>query len=285
MPTIARATNIFIVCSTFMLLERNLCFAQSFNYLFAKHLQANMLQQELISYLKEFETTNDTAALMLGMQYFSEKKFNQAQQVLNKVNAISPVYGKAFYFGLLSAICLNKPVQKINWFLVNNDTLLSNILCDFFNAGIALTHFDTLMAKATIQKYQKIYAAEQPVKIYQMVIAKIGSNKQKNKWLAATLSAVVPGSGKWYAGYPLEGLSAFIQISALGGIFAENLIKSGSLTSSRSIAFGSIFALFHAGNIYATYYTVNKKQQLVKKKIHEDVTTSLHMLLRSVYRD
>lgn len=284
MPTIVKTINIFAICSFFLLFERNPCFAQTFNYPFAKHLQANLLQQEFTSYVKTFENTNDTAALLLGMHYFSEKEFNHAQQVLSKVNAQSPLYGKAFYYGLLSAICLNQRTQT-DWFLIHNDTLLSNLLFDFFAAGMALTQFDTLLAKNAIEKYQDIYAAEQTIKIYQKAITKVGSNKHKSKWLAAGLSAVVPGSGKWYAGYPLEGLSAFIQIGALGGIFAENLIKSGSLTSSRSLVFGSIFTLFHAGNVYATYYAVNKKQQFLKNKTNEEVTTALHMLLRSVYRD
>lgn len=284
MPTIARFIKIIALCFTIWLFEPTTVNAQNYQHNFAMHLRANDLTAEFEQYLQQFENTNDTAALNLGLLYFSNKKFAAAQSVLGKIPAQSTHFGKAYYYQLLCALCLNQPI-KIDYFLINNDSVASNLLHDFFVAGNAMCLFDTIPAYALQNTYNTIYVAEQPLKLFKSAASNVGSYKHKSKWLAATYSAIVPGTGKWYAGYPLEALSAFIQIGALGGIFAENLIRSGSITSTRSIVFGGIFTLFHAGNVYASYHVVNKKHRLIKSKTNEEVTTALHMLLRGVYRD
>lgn len=80
--------------------------------------------------------------------------------------------------------------------------------------------------------------------------------KDRSTFLAAALSAVIPGSGKIYAGDLRSGVSTFLIVGALGGMVAESWIKLG-LGDWRTITLSSVFGLFYIGNIYGSAVSVS----------------------------
>jgi hypothetical protein len=75
--------------------------------------------------------------------------------------------------------------------------------------------------------------------------------RPKNAGFAGFLSAVVPGSGKAYAGRPWDGLSSFFLIGILAWQSYEGYRKDGPV-SGRCITFGLLGSGFYAGNIYGS---------------------------------
>ena len=88
--------------------------------------------------------------------------------------------------------------------------------------------------------------------------------KEKSPLLAGAMSAVIPGSGKIYAGDLRSGVSTFLVVGALGAIAAESWSKLG-IKDWRTITLSSIFALFYTANIYGSAVSVS-----VIKQAYED---------------
>lgn len=72
----------------------------------------------------------------------------------------------------------------------------------------------------------------------------------KSPTYAALMSAVIPGLGQCYAGYPVEGLISLLSVAAAsaGGVYMKEQDK-------KSISYTLFFfsGLFYAGNIYGAY--------------------------------
>jgi TM2 domain-containing membrane protein YozV len=72
----------------------------------------------------------------------------------------------------------------------------------------------------------------------------------KSPTYAALMSAVIPGLGQCYSGYPAEGLISLLSVAAAaaGGVYMKEQDKKGI---SYTLFFFS--GLFYAGNIYGAY--------------------------------
>ena len=80
--------------------------------------------------------------------------------------------------------------------------------------------------------------------------------RKKSPVLAAAMSAVIPGSGKIYAGDLRSGISTLLIVGALGGMVAESWSRYG-IKDWRTITLSSVFGLFYIGNIYGSAVSVS----------------------------
>ena len=80
--------------------------------------------------------------------------------------------------------------------------------------------------------------------------------KPRSPFLAGAMSAVIPGSGKIYAGDLSSGLSTFLIVGALGAMTAEAWSKLG-ISDWRTITAASLFGIFYIGNIYGSALSVS----------------------------
>ncbi len=107
----------------------------------------------------------------------------------------------------------------------------------------------------------------------------IPNYKPKSPLLAGAMSAVIPGSGKIYAGDLRSGISTLLIVGALGGMAAESWIKLGG-RDWRTIALSSVFGLFYIGNIYGSAMSVsvirNTYQDAEKATLLFDLRIPLH---------
>jgi hypothetical protein len=83
--------------------------------------------------------------------------------------------------------------------------------------------------------------------------------------LAITLSAIVPGAGKVYAGYWQDGLVSFLMTAGNGFQTYRSFNRKGANTALGYLT-GGLFALFYSANIYGTVKAVKKKNKALYQK-------------------
>jgi len=106
--------------------------------------------------------------------------------------------------------------------------------------------------------------------------------KSKSPALAGVLSAVIPGSGKFYAGFKGQALGAALPCFLFGAVAAEQYIKSGP-DSFQFITFASIFGLFYIGNIWGSVISVRTYKDDSYKKIDNSILVDLHIPIRRFF--
>jgi len=114
------------------------------------------------------------------------------------------------------------------------------------------------------------------------ISAEISSHKSKSPLLAGLFSAVIPGSGKFYAGRKGEAISAFLSTAGTGLVTWENYRKNG-LNDYRTIAFGAIFALSYLANIYGSAFSVTVSENDFKEHVKTEVLFNMHIPLDSFF--
>lgn len=107
--------------------------------------------------------------------------------------------------------------------------------------------------------------------------------KAKSMVVSGILSGIIPGAGKIYAGEKGAGISSFLILAGLGGIAAENIIKSG-IESWNSIFFTGLFSIFYLGNIYGSVISIKTYRQRFYEGFDQAVVATVLLPLRDYYR-
>ncbi len=106
---------------------------------------------------------------------------------------------------------------------------------------------------------------------------------RKSPFAAAVMSAVIPGSGKYYAGRRGSAVSSFLQVSVFGAIFAESLHHAGT-RHARTWVSGSVFSLFYLANIRGSAVAVRISKEEIYEEMDQRILFDLHIPLRAVFR-
>lgn len=143
----------------------------------------------------------------------------------------------------------------------DSDTLkyLKGLLAyDIHDFELAASNFSAITAESPFlpaaQSFLNVWTSKPEIPGY----------KKKSPLLAGAMSAVIPGSGKIYAGDLRSGVSTFLVVGALGLMAAESWKKLGG-KDWRTITLTSIFGLFYTANIYGSAVSVS-----VIKQTYED---------------
>lgn len=214
---------------------------------FLSHLIKNNLVKEELAYLNTFTSQTDTVCYYKSLFYIRTK---QDSLFFNEVV-------KATEF------CLSSPV------------FVRQTSCYFFEKGTDSSKekwFALLKSKAHknhFQKYITVFDAANRPKLYRtenfqgaLQPAFVNYRKAcgKSPLLAMGLSAVVPGSGKWYAGQPKLFLSTFFMNAAYAVQTIESTRRLGFHHPFNYINLGG-FAIFYLSNIYGSYKSVKTLQR------------------------
>jgi hypothetical protein len=105
--------------------------------------------------------------------------------------------------------------------------------------------------------------------------------ERKSMFLAGLMSAVVPGTGKIYAGKWRQGVMSLFPLAIMGLQAWEGYHKAG-LTSPRFIVFGGLFSLFYIGNIWGSALSVSVRKQEIRNEIHQEMLVDLHLAVEHV---
>ena len=102
---------------------------------------------------------------------------------------------------------------------------------------------------------------------YRQTVDNVQAFRPKKPWLAATYSALLPGSGKVYAKNTKEGITSFFFVTALGYQSYRAFKKRGAKTVSGWL-YGGLSLGFYLGNIYGAQQSAKNYN---RRKLRRDI--------------
>jgi hypothetical protein len=227
-------------------------------------------------------TLKDSVCFLRGWSFYQMKTADSAFVYFDKVSRSSALGNKSFYYGIFNRIYAGF-LDEADSLLLNDTTVLLRNLNLTDRAGIALLKkdlnaFDRLSPSFNLDDYT--LSAEH--KNLMLMADTLRRYPKKSGAVAAIMSAVLPGSGKVYAGKTAQGIATFLETAALGVAAAEYYHKSGP-ESAGFIVFGTLFSFFYIGNIWGSALAVKVNRTEFYERIDENIMVDLHVPLRRIF--
>lgn len=95
------------------------------------------------------------------------------------------------------------------------------------------------------------------------------TQRRKKEWIALSLSAVVPGLGKVYAGRWKDAIFSFV---FFGGLAFQSFrgFDAKGISSPRGWVFGALGTGFYLGNLYGTHKVVSEKNRSINRAAFDE---------------
>ena len=214
-----------------------------------------------------------------GLALFEDRQFLAADQWLTQVGG--PLAEPALFYGNVAKIHLDRAGEALEAILRYTGDLQE--LAAVQNAGLALMTGDRAAFTGASARFT--YADYRLTDSERALTELAGSlnRREKSPWLAAGLSAIVPGAGKIYAGKLGQGVASFLAVGSLAAITGEQW-KHNGIGNWRTILAGSLCAVFYIGNIYGSWISVSIHQQEVNDETKALVIYNLTVPLHSFFR-
>jgi len=175
------------------------------------------------------------SSLLIAESYFKKGLYAESYETLTGLdfNKIPDKYKFTLFLRRVEPLVLSGLPEKINNEIASSEIILKD-------------NYNFIKLREELQQYN--------------------NDGLKSSGFAALMSAVVPGLGQCYAGYPGEGIISLLAVAstAAGGIYMK---EHGRKSFSYSLLFFS--GLFYGGNIYGAYNsaeTANEKVLLMRYK-------------------
>lgn len=281
---------VFLVC-----FNSSSIYAQQYNFSkelkFAKYLQNNDLNEEALFVLKQIDTLHllqfqkDSLHYEIGWLYYSIKNLDSAILFLGKVSKQDVRFTKATFFKAYCYAFLKDFNNSLYTLSSIDDIDTTNLekLKNLQYAGTALLkrNSNNFQKFAKNFSFNQFYIKQEEANLIAYA-NKIFNRKSKSPFIAATLSSILPGSGKWYAGKKKQAIGAFLPIlsSALLTIEAYN---KGGFKDARFWIYGSIFTTFYIGNIWGSALTVKIKNKEFNDIYDNKILFDMHIPLRNFF--
>ena len=230
---------------------------------------------------KEHKISYDSLQLFEATVYLKMKKLDSATKRFDKINPNSDL----FFASQLNAIFCqaymgNHENVKKRLFRLNPSNKGENEVLSIVNLYSNLLNnnyqkFDEDFKELEIQtEYLKPYIDY--LKTYRN---EYGEIKTKSPFLGGLFSAIIPGSGKFYAGYRKKALSSTFGVLPAGALCTEMLIKNGP-KSPHFIVSSAFFLVFYTGNIVGSFYSVPIYKQEKLDELNKKVYIDIHHIIR-----
>lgn len=256
---------------------------------FYNYLINNRNYEDAILLLSTLEATNaaerDSLNFYKGKAFYFNQNLAKASEYLDLVTATSlPFKREAYFFNAFSKAHIKKYDPAIG--LLNDLTLQDSLYIGLKQVELAgiyllkrdLDSFDEV-ATSFDQKYYQFSTEE---KSLLRIRKDLEEHKRKSPFLAGLMSAIVPGSGRIYAGKTGLGIGTFLTTAVLGLQTWEGYRKDG-IESARFIIFGSIFSVLYVGNIWGSVFTVKMVNNEFNDAVNHQILIDLHIPLRNVF--
>ncbi len=280
-------------CLLFLIIAKQSA-AQTFSFSkeisFVKYLQSKEQFAEADFVLKNIDTLNLLPSQKDSLNYeiawfaYTQKKLDSAILFFQKISPSDTRFLKASFF---AAYCLafNRKTVESEAVLNKVNTLdsLQTELKTFQLAGLALLNKDykkyqTYQSSFSFSSYV-LKQEEMNFNKYQGIMS---AQKKKSPVVAGLLSAVIPGSGKWYAGKKKQGIAAFLPILS-SGLLTLEAYNRGGLRDARFWLYGTIFSTFYIGNIWGSAVSVKIKNQEFNRMYENKILFDMHIPLRNFF--
>lgn len=243
-----------------------------------------VLRNQLGQSKKIDPAVSDSLDYFLGLSYFNLKDLDSSYLYFHRVSAGVFYPKSAFYCAFNKSFLKRTGDAKylLDSIRVGNDSMLL-ALCNFEFAGLALLERDYPKYEEHSKKFSGQYfsLADEEKKSTEHY-AGLKKVKKKYPLLAATMSAVLPGSGKFYAGFKGQGIAAFMTVAVLGISAAESYYRLGP-QSAQFIAFGGLFTIFYIGNIWGSTISVKLARDHQFREIDDQILFDMYIPLRRIF--
>lgn len=261
---------------------------------FAEHLQNTAQHEELILHYQHLikqkqysEAQRDSLFWGLGLAFFNQKILDSSAFYLQKIKTESPLFAQAHLLAAVDLAYQNQhpqAAQLITEVEKQNSDSLVQALAQVEKSGLALLQrdfkrYDSLHQNAWAGQF---YATTEPYESLEKSKLALKNVKKRSPLVAGIMSAIIPGSGKMYAGKRGQGISSLLQCVALGLPTYESYRKAG-VKSARFIIYGSLFTAVYIGNIWGSSLSVQIKQQEMYDKIDNQLLFDMRIPLRNVF--
>ena len=220
------------------------------------------------------------ALLQIGMAHYRGGECEQAVEFFARVRATYPAeeFSAAAFFEGVCYTALDEPAEAQDAFertLAFDDTgpYASDALI-----GKALSRIgpgDLRGGREELRRFQPIFPTNPKNTSVEAAVALIDTNlatPRKSAGLAATFSAVLPGSGQMYAGRYKDGLVAL----GVNGLFiAGTVVAIRHQNYPVAILVGGAGLPFYIGNIYGGANAAKKWNVSLNRTLHDTLILSL----------
>lgn len=261
---------------------------------FAEHLQNTAQHEELILHYQHLTKQKQYSAIQqdsifwgLGLAFFNQKILDSSAFYLQKIKPESPVFAQAHFLAAVDLAYQNQhsqAAQLIEEVEKQSSDSLVQALAQVEKSGLALLErdfkkYDSLHKSSWAGQF---YATAEPYESLEKNKASLKKVKKRSPFVAGLMSAIIPGSGKMYAGKRGQGIAALLQCVSLGLPTYESYRKAG-VKSARFIIYGSLFTAVYIGNIWGSSLSVQIKQQEMYDKIDNQLLFDMRIPLRNVF--
>ncbi len=265
--------------------------AQTFdeNIAFVNYLNVNRNYEQSLFLLNKMKSTTssrtDSLNFFVGKTYYLDQQLQNASDFFDKVQDTSlPFWNESVFFNAFSKLNIEHYSEAEK--LLKENSFESNLLKslkDFELAGSHLLRRDFVTFDYISTNFsQNYFQFSQQEKSLISIREDLRNHKSKSPLLAGIFSAVVPGTGRIYAGKTGLGLGTLITSVIFGLQTWEGYRKDG-VESARFIIFGSLFSIFYVGNIWGSVYTIKIANEEFNEAVNHKILVDLHIPLRTVF--
>lgn len=247
---------------------------------FLQHLRDNNLSADIHTLLLGSYAPSDTLDWLRGRSLFDQRKIAQAADLLSAIPEDSPFSAPARFHAVVARAYLGDYDPA----LIPSAAGPYRELSAYQGSALALLRQDEAAWKEASSRFgREDYLLGEGERIMEEIARTRFGARQKKAWFAGLASAVIPGSGKMYAGRFGEGVSALLTVGTLGAITAEQWKRHGG-SDWRTLLAGSLCAFFYIGNIYGSYLSVSIENDERLTAENTLILYHLHIPLRSLFR-
>jgi TM2 domain-containing membrane protein YozV len=227
----------------------------------------------------------DTLFLKLGQVYFKKNTNDSAVISFNTISQSSVFFTESRFYKSYILSCENKFSESRDAINEIKTTSASDTVNkQLYLAGISLLMRDTAQFRKTSTGFVN-YSTEMDLAQNKLntLYHEIKKAKHKSGLLAGTLSALVPGAGKIYAGKIRQGVTTFLPVAIMGAQVFE-AYKVGGINSARFYIYSGLFSVFYIGNIWGSVLSVSVCRNEFNKEINDQVLFTMRIPVQKLFR-
>lgn len=227
----------------------------------------------------------DSLNFYFGKTFYLDQKLYDASEYFDKaIESELSFLNEARFYNAFSKMHINEIDKSIA--ILNETTVNDSIhfhLKNFQLSGAYLLQRDfkqfDLLANNYTKKYYQLSTQESS---FLDIRNDLKERKSKSPVLAGVMSAIIPGTGRIYAGKTGLGIGTLLTNAILGLQTWEAYRKDG-VESARFIIFGSLFSVFYVGNIWGSVFTVKIANEEFQDAVNHKILVDLHIPLRTIF--
>lgn len=162
--------------------------------------------------------------------------------------------------------------QKANSFLQTNKTL-DNQTKSEFQLGILMMQYQWTEARGFANEHLDLFNKSEKIDSLNKIISNSLNTKYKNPALAASLSVIIPGTGKFYTRQWKDAIFSFLFVSTTSWLTYKSFTNNG--ISFNSLFIGAVAVSFYSANIYGS----SKSAKIFNQKINQSFRNEVEDIL------